>query len=580
MAKAIGLDIGSRTVTLVEIEGSPRKYRVRRYVSREMPGEGGAAEGEVVAETVNAVLREAKAQQDTMVATIDPMSVVIREISVPFLQEDQIRRVLKFEAEAHLHNYAIEDVVVDYVKVGELGQESRVLIFAAPKDRLRERLASVRKAGVDPMHLDFEVAALYNAALAAGAFESHPHAILLDVGANTTKILFVRDGTLRACRVLRTGTESITRMLSRDLATDRDTARDRARLGDAAPREDDLLQPLELEEERPETEQSAESLENAIVVQRQDDFLARVHREATRSLAVASAAGSVDAVYLTGGGSLAPGMAERIEERFGIPVLRLDFLGDGEHGIPAADRERVNAGMGVALGCALKLLGPTGIDLEFRRDDLRYTRKFDLIKVPLASTVSLIFILLFLTWLSYKNRLTSLTIEHRNALVYLNQNYIQGAKEDYKRTLGESLAARQGILREASDPFERLPLWNSQIRKMHRYITNDLGYNVQDIPAIRSALGVWRDVWEKLSAIRAQLGYMYIDSVSINQSRMSIDGLLGERTNIDTIVREIRKLDYVERVDRRTSGKDEKTGRYKLGLTVILKPTVVRKRGR
>ena len=71
MAKAIGLDIGSRTVKLVELDGSPRKFRVSKYVVKDIPGEGGGAEGEIVTETVAAALKEGKALRDTIVAAMD-----------------------------------------------------------------------------------------------------------------------------------------------------------------------------------------------------------------------------------------------------------------------------------------------------------------------------------------------------------------------------------------------------------------------------------------------------------------------------------------------------------------------------
>ena len=37
MAKAIGLDIGSHSVKLVELDGTAKKFKISRYVSREIP---------------------------------------------------------------------------------------------------------------------------------------------------------------------------------------------------------------------------------------------------------------------------------------------------------------------------------------------------------------------------------------------------------------------------------------------------------------------------------------------------------------------------------------------------------------
>ena len=40
MAKAVGLDIGSRSVKLVEIDGSPKKFRVTRFITKEASTDG------------------------------------------------------------------------------------------------------------------------------------------------------------------------------------------------------------------------------------------------------------------------------------------------------------------------------------------------------------------------------------------------------------------------------------------------------------------------------------------------------------------------------------------------------------
>ena len=90
-------------------------FKVTRFITEEIPGGGEGAEGEVFLETLGKVLKEGRGQRDSTITAMNAGSTVIREIMVPFLAEDQIRRVLRFEAEAHLHNYAIEDVVSSIV---------------------------------------------------------------------------------------------------------------------------------------------------------------------------------------------------------------------------------------------------------------------------------------------------------------------------------------------------------------------------------------------------------------------------------------------------------------------------------
>lgn len=581
MAKAIGLDIGSRAVKLVELEGSGKKFKVSRYLVREYPGEGGAAEGEVVTEAVGEVLREAKAAKSTVVTALDSGAIVIREILVPFLEEDQIRKVLRFEAEAHLHNFAIEDVVVDYVKVGEVRDQSKILVFAAPKDRIRERLIHTSAAGIDPMHITLDLVALFNAAKATGAFETHPDCVLLDIGATTTNILFVQGGELKSLRSLRTGAESLTRVLAQELHVDTDSAREMAARGEGGGRDDDLLAPLDLpdddeDEAVPETRKTATQLEHAIVKQRQDDFLTRLHRETTRSLAGFSGSGGPAAIYLTGGASRTGGLKERLAERFGAPVVRLDFLGDGDHAVPAADVEAVNAQIGVALGSALAAFDHDGIDVEFRRDELRYTRKFDLVKVTLASTVTLVFLLLFLVALWITRQVKTNEEALKTSLTEMNSLWVAPTKQAYKDVL-EDNAKR--LPADTTSLHLALPTWMNQIRIMGRHITNEMGYDVQDIPPIRSALTIWNDFFDKLNAIRDQLGYLYLDKVEIRQKEVRIEGLVAVRNVVDIMKEELLKIPYVDNVEIGAIRPKSGTDKSEFSLTVNLKETAAEQRG-
>jgi hypothetical protein len=139
---------------------------------------------------------------------------------------------------------------------------------------------------------------------------------------------------------------------------------------------------------------------------------------------------------------------------------------------------------------------------------------------------------------------------------------------------------KQRVLVEPTDAFKMIATWNTQIRKMHRHITSDLGYDVQDIPAIRSALGVWKDISKKIEEIRQVLGYLVIDNIIINQAKVTFDGQFGARVSVDAIVTVLKLIDYVESVERRGTAEDPKTKKFKFGLTLNLKPTLAKKKGR
>ena len=567
MAKAIGLDIGTRSVKLVELNGSAKKHRLSRFVSKDVGVLGG------VVETVGEVLEEAGVKKDAVVVALDSKGVVTREILVPFLEPDQIRRVLKFESEAHLHSHAIESVVVDYLKVGEIQDQAKILIFAAPKASVQARLDLLRPHGVDPMHVDLDIAALYNATRSTGVFEEHPNCLILDIGATTTVFLSVKDKEVRACRSLRTGSESITQVISRDLAVDKDSARSRVEDGDRSGQKDDLLAPIPFDEDVPDSERTANELETAIVVQRQDDFLQRLYRDTTRSLATTSLDESFSAIFLSGAASLSGGIERRLEERFRKPVVRQKFVEENNKALPAADYERANASMGIAYGAALKLLDYDGLSMEFRREELRYTRKFDMIKVALATTVCLLFVLLFLTWLHTQNLLTNASMEYGFVAKHLENKYYKDTNAQFEATFKDSGEKAPRLPAYNDTPFGLLPSIRSRIQKMHRHITDDMGFNVQGIPPIRSALDIWKDISDRLASRRDELGYLRINEIAIDQKRISFDGQIGNNGNVDLLRVELKKLDYVEEVSLGPVEVDARTNKFKFSVKADLVQT-------
>src|SRR5688572_9420743 len=120
MARAVGLGIGTRTVKVVELSGSAKAFRIQRLAVREVPAH--PPEGTVPAawdadEALAGVVREVfdslQLPREDVCASFDSGSTIFREITVPFLETEQIRKVVRFEAENHLHSHSVDEVVVN-----------------------------------------------------------------------------------------------------------------------------------------------------------------------------------------------------------------------------------------------------------------------------------------------------------------------------------------------------------------------------------------------------------------------------------------------------------------------------------
>src|SRR5436190_21661054 len=98
MPRAVGLDLGTRLLKLVELSGSAKSFKIHRIVVHPVPdGTGEEAETARV-ELLRTLFHDNKLAKDDVCAAFDAGSTVFRDVSVPFREDDQIQRVVRFEA--------------------------------------------------------------------------------------------------------------------------------------------------------------------------------------------------------------------------------------------------------------------------------------------------------------------------------------------------------------------------------------------------------------------------------------------------------------------------------------------------
>ncbi len=390
MARATGIEIGETAITVAELDGSPKKFRLTgaaRVRIEDASDAAGRRKAEVQA--LKQAYKQAKAHRDFVTIGVQASRAVIREISLPFTDPEQIKKVVKFEAESHLHEIPIEDVVVAYHKISEAGGKSRVLIFAVKKEDLQSALDIAGDCGLDPLHITVDASGLFNLWRALPDGQGDGAHVLLDVGERVTLAIITTGPHVRQIRAIRAGTETVSRNVAAELGVDRGEAAREARAfadkaslpfavaGDISP--------------------SGGAAGTATAVELKRDILREGHgglskklvSEVLRSVTSVLTDRKLESVILTGVGSGTPGLASEFERAFGVPVRRMDPGAEIEHKLKdgAAD------GAGAAAGLALVGLGQDVLSLDFRQEEFRFARKLDRIKTPLLFGLVLIFIL-------------------------------------------------------------------------------------------------------------------------------------------------------------------------------------------
>ena len=341
--KVVGLDIGTTAVRAAEVSVRRGQVVLERIGQAGLPG-GAVADGEVVdpaavATAIKDLWRRTRISSRRVIIGVANQRVVVRLVDLPWMQPNELRSSLAFQAGDYLP-IPVDQTELDYAVIGEHeasgGQRLlRVLLVAAQKEMLAGHLEAVRAAGLRPDGIDLNPIALLRALGPVAGFEEGAEA-LVDVGARVTNMVVHDNGVLRFVRTLLMGGEDVTSTLERVLELDRETA-EQIKLtasagGEVDPEAGDLV---------------AQRLEVLVEEVRGSLDFYRSQEDST----------PLGRVVVSGGGSLLGPLVERLQAVTGVPVERGRTLAGvrlGRLGLDAEALAELEPTIAVPVGLAMR----------------------------------------------------------------------------------------------------------------------------------------------------------------------------------------------------------------------------------
>ena len=216
----IGLDIGSTAVRAVQLKTARRGPTLERIGQVLLPHgvvrDGEIVDSDTVVEALRTLWKTYKFAGRKVALGVANQQVVVRQVDLPYLEEDELRQSLSFQVQDHipipLDQAVLDFQVLENYELEDGRRMSRILLVAAQKSMVDKLVNVAQRAKLEPVGLDLDAfAVLRSLAPEPGSLNGDDDGeLLIDVGANVTNIIVHQNGTPRFVRILLMGGGSIT----------------------------------------------------------------------------------------------------------------------------------------------------------------------------------------------------------------------------------------------------------------------------------------------------------------------------------------------------------------------------------
>lgn len=316
-SQLIGVDIGSHSIKVAEVEDSKQGMILKNFGMIELPPEsvveGSIKEMEIVSSALRNLLKNLKIKNKNIATSISGYSVIVKKITIPQKGEEDLEKNIQNEAEQYIP-FDINDVNLDFqILPSETKEEKEeeeeteelmdVLLVAAKKDIVEEYISLFHLTELNPVVLDIDAFALQNAFEISDFEQSGCHS-LVHIGAQQLTINVVNDGVSIFTRDSSYGGSQITSDIQNKLETSFEDA-EKIKLGAIS---------IELDH-RPVLEDIFSSVVTkwAQEIKRALDFVATTFVDI-----------KVDNILLSGGSTLLPGLGKYLGLETGLQIETLN----------------------------------------------------------------------------------------------------------------------------------------------------------------------------------------------------------------------------------------------------------------
>lgn len=304
----VGLDIGSSSVKLVELEPKGAGYELVNLamdrLNQDTIVDGAIMDSLSVSGTIEKLFSDNRIAASNVATSVSGHSVIVKRVTTPASTEEELEAAIQREAMQHIR-FDLAEVNLSYYVLGPAtaGNGLDVLLLAVKREKMQSHTGVLSQANKTAVVLDIDAFALQNAF--EMSYEPPPGRTiaLLNIGASLMNINITRGGMPLFTRDVSVGGNQYTDILQKELDLSFDDA-EKLKMGEALPQ-------IPADAEMPHLRSVSELL--LMEIQKTFDFF----RQTTSP-------DPIQAIYVAGGTARIKGLVDLLKSEFSVPVELLD----------------------------------------------------------------------------------------------------------------------------------------------------------------------------------------------------------------------------------------------------------------
>jgi type IV pilus assembly protein PilM len=300
-----GLDIGSSSLKLAEIQDTPKGLVLTRFsqipLARGVIVDGAVAEPEALTATIKQLYKESGCKRKRVVTSISGHAVIVKKATFAQMGEEELRGLIHDEAGKYLPFDDMASVDYDFQILGENPynpSQMEVLIVAAKKEIIEGYTEAIQAAGLIPTIMDVDSFALETMYEENYDFDENDVAVLINIGASITNLNALKGGASIFTRDFTLGGNSMTEALAANQGVSFEEA-EKAKIEGIG-----------------DDEQTRASFRDGLIAYA-DPVCSEIERSVEYFRSTFGAE-NISKILLSGGGALIPGMVADLGHRLGI----------------------------------------------------------------------------------------------------------------------------------------------------------------------------------------------------------------------------------------------------------------------